>query len=227
MSDIVYTNYEDAEEGLRHLRAFRDATVELCKQANTVYRTEELECIGSGAKELSGLKRMSDASDLSFYSLAPVYVGVGGDLDILDGYAQMCSPELQAVVYVSDPVFAGLDAHGSSAWNHRIDAVDTTHFTELTKYLSTEALYRDKRVIRIGYTDLRFPDPIARSSGAASVEMCDLRVFFPFSRKGAIRVHAIENGLLKCELSPISAHTRAELRKLELAYATTKENRYG
>ena len=227
MGDIPYTQYDDAEEGLRHLRKFRDKTIEICRQANTVYRTESIECVGTGAKELSGLKRLSDASDLAFYSVAPVYVGVGGDVDILGEYSQMCAPEFQAVVYVSNPVFKGLAAGGSDAWNHRIEAIDTGHLEEVTKFLSTEAMYRDNHIIRIAYSDLRFPDPVARSEGAATVDTCKLRVFYPFSMKGTVCVTPVENGLIECTLRATPAQERAQLRKLELAYEAVKEMKNG
>jgi hypothetical protein len=148
-----------------------------------------------GKDSVPAVRRLSDFSDLKFFSLGPAYRFVGINFDILGEFRKLVGYEGPRVVLnFSKPVMTGLDD-----WDYIIEGVHEDAYPALVEFMQTQTVKRDssKEYWEFRYTELLVHDPcgVDRNDLSDTDHKAILGVFLPsgspYQVKASLATHPV------------------------------------
>lgn len=135
-------------------------------------------------------RRLSDYSDLVFFSMAPVYVYAAVPFDIMADFKERTKydgPHL--ILQFNHLLLTPIDR----AWATIIEGIHKDTLPELTKFMVTQTMLRRESAEywEVGYQDVDIPDPFAVQQHNLTVAdpRPHLRVFLPSGNRKRVGLH--------------------------------------
>lgn len=179
------------------------------KQEGSVIATGEPESGKMTQERVLPVRRVSDYTDLRFFSLGPVYVHCGISFDILKDFAAKTGydgPKL--ALKFTHQVLAPLNGD----WEYTIEGIHKDAFSDLGRFISTQSAMRkpEKELWNMSYQDIVIPDPLAIEDRTMKDgdSMLPLRVVLPSGNKYSLVAIPGKYPVLLIQRPPLLDHIR-------------------